>query len=215
MHAPEIKLVYRPRRRVLPSDLGGKDKPAWHAKPGSMSQALSVAQSDREQAAVALAGDLLRETREELGRADSKASTVLGSVVIVLGLFVAAALAGSWSPTGLGTLAAIAWWAGTTFAAAGVVLLAACIYPNVSNQLTKQVLGYFGHINLYATRDELAAALVEHGERPLDRLTDQLFVLSRVVRRKYRCMRWGMWTLGTASLLMSLALLVSHLRWVN
>jgi hypothetical protein len=180
-----------------------------------VSQVLSVSPSDKNEAAVAMASDLLRETREELGRADTKASTVLGAVVIVLGLFVAAGLAGSWSPLNLRPFSAFLWWIGVISAGSGVVLLSACIYPNVSNQLTKQVLGYFGHINLYATRDELIAALREHGERPLDRLGDQLFVLSRIVRRKYRLMRWGMWSLGAAVLLISLALLANHLRWVN
>jgi hypothetical protein len=179
-----------------------------------MNQILSVSPSDKDAAAVAMASDLLKETREEIGRADAKASTILGSVVIVLGLFVAAGLAGNWDPLRLSPFAAGMWWIGVVLASTGVVLLAACIYPNVSNQLTKQVLGYFGHINLYATRDELITALRDHGERPLDRLGDQLFVLSRIARRKYGFMRWGMWSLAGAALLISSALIANHLRWV-
>lgn len=179
-----------------------------------MSEQPVISMRDQDRAAVALASDLLRETREEVGRADGKASTLLGAVVIVLGLFVAAILAGSWTPLRLPVVAALLWWIGAGFAGLGVVLLCTCIYPNVGNQLTKQVLGYFGHINLYDTREELAEALREHAERPLDRLTDQLFVISRIVQRKYRFMRWGMQSLGIAVIAVSLAFVTAHLRWV-
>lgn len=161
-----------------------------------------------------MATDLLRETREEIGRADAKASTLLGAVVIVLGVFAAGALAGTWSPLTLTPASATAWWTGVILAGVGVGFLCACIYPNVGNQLTKNVLGFFGHVYLYSTRDEPIAALREHGEQPLARLGDQLFVLSRITRRKYRLMRWAIWCLASSVSLVAIALVVNHVRWV-
>jgi Family of unknown function (DUF5706) len=179
-----------------------------------VSEILAVPPSDNDQAAAALASDLLRETREEVGRADGKASTMLSAVVIVLGLFVAATLSGTWSPLKLELVAAAVWWVGTGLAAAGVILLSVCLYPNVANKATKEMLGYFGHVNQYSSREELIEALRQHGDRPLTRLSDQLFVISRIVRRKYRYMRLAMWSLGGAVSMLSIALLINHLRWL-
>jgi hypothetical protein len=164
-------------------------------------------------AAVNLASDLLRETREEVTRADGKASTLLAAVVVVSGLFVASTLAGQWSPLGLRPAAQVACWLAVIVIAAGIVLLCACIYPNVSNQLTKDVLGYFGHVMLYQTRQELIEALRTHGETPLIRLSDQLFVISRIVRRKYDFMRYGIWSLAVGVVLLVASFLLQHLSW--
>src|SRR5207253_8010409 len=125
--------------------------------------------------------ELLRETREEVSRADSKTAIVLAAALVVAGLFGSSTLNGKWTPFSLSLATQMLWWPATALALVGIGLLCASIYPNVGNQTSKQVLGYFGHVNQYASRDELSASLRDHASQPLVRLSDQLIIISRIV----------------------------------
>ena len=64
------------------------------------------------------AAALHRETREELARADGKATTLLGVVGLILGALLAGIIAGNWSPNHLGCFEEMIFWLGAVGAAA-------------------------------------------------------------------------------------------------
>ena len=67
--------------------------------------------------------------REELNRADTKASILLAGSVAVIAAVIAGVVAGGWSPTKLTEWREPLWWAGTATAGVAVLLFASAIYP--------------------------------------------------------------------------------------
>jgi hypothetical protein len=70
-----------------------------------------------------LVSQLLRDSREELNRADSKAQILLGVFGIVYGVLLAAVVAGDWAPNHLCDGAEVVWWAGAVLLTGGLSLL--------------------------------------------------------------------------------------------
>jgi len=164
-----------------------------------------------EEAASGMAADLLKETREELTRADSKASTLMAAVMIVYGVIIAAAFAGQWSPFSLKVSAAAVWWlmAGTSIIVLGALMV--CIYPRTGNKVAKGLPAYYRHVLQYETLDDLVRGLRDGGATPLDRTSNQLYAISRIVARKYTCLRVAIWSLAATGALGIAVLLLQHL----
>ena len=106
------------------------------------------------------------------------------------------------------------FWAGAVAEAYAVVCLCLSVYPDISDETAREVLGYFGHVAQYPKREELKVAIETHAMRAIDRLVDQLWVVSRIVLRKYRNLRRGMWALGIGSALVLAGLLLEQTKWV-
>lgn len=159
------------------------------------------------------AAHLLAETRIELGRADNKAATLLGAAGVVVGVVLAALLAGQWRPTHLPMAAQAVWWVAVAAGAAGVGLLAAAVAPRaVTTRRQVDVARYFGDVvAAYATGgpDELDRALAAGAADPADRTRHQLITLSRIAVTKYRLIRHAMTCLSAAGILTGLAALVA------
>jgi MFS family permease len=154
--------------------------------------------------------DLLSETREELNRADSKASLIFAAVGIILGTLVSAAAGAHWSPLRLAQDVQWLWWLGVVAAIYGTLSIAASVRPRFPRAPHAGPPTYFGDVAAYASIEQFRQA-VEQVITPLDRLVVQTFVLSRLVQRKYMLLHRGMWALFAAIVACSLAMVVSGL----
>jgi hypothetical protein len=158
----------------------------------------------REQAAT-----VLLETREELVRADSKASLLLAATGVAVGAVSTAVLAGSWSPNSLTPLGAHLWWIGVVAVTVGIAALGYSVLPRTkrSGPATGPILGYYADMaNL--TPNELASLVRAAGDKLDDRLVDQLRQISKIVVRKYRGIRVALWSLAIAALLCAISSVV-------
>lgn len=145
------------------------------------------------------AATLLAETREEIDRADSKASILLASTGIAVGALLAGLLSRSWAPTNLRTPYEFVWWAGVAAAAVGIWNLAYAVYPRTRRRGKRpDHVGYYGDVLSFDNTTELSEALHRSADVKTARLADQLYQLSLIVDRKYRSIRRAMWCLLAA-----------------
>ena len=155
------------------------------------------------------AATVLLETREELVRADSKASLLLAATGVAVGAVSTAVLAGSWSPESLTPFGAYLWWIGVLAATVGIAALGYSVFPRTkrSGSATGPILGYYADM-AHVTSDELASLIRAAGENLDDRLVDQLRQISKIVVRKYRGVRVALWSLAIAALLCAISTVV-------
>lgn len=155
---------------------------------------------------------LLAETREELQKADTKASILLAASGIVLGALVTALAAGTWTPSDLAHHDA-RWSAlvAIIIAAFGLCFLEAAVMPRLrSREMAREQLHYFGNVQAYWPawfRRRKRNALMTIARKQFDddlrkaatdanyssRLDDQIWFLGHIAFRKYRFVRNGMW----------------------
>lgn len=145
-----------------------------------------------------LAKLLLSETREELTRADGKASLLLAALGIGLSAILGAILAGSWTPFVLLRPYEAIWWAGSAFAGVSLLCLCLAIFPKIAHKSGTGAITYFGDVAKLKTVSELSAALKKSVTDPPERTVVQLHVLARLVERKYGFIRAGLIALGFA-----------------
>jgi hypothetical protein len=173
---------------------------------------------------------LLDEGREELARADNKASVMLGAAGLVLSVFLGSVIAGDWDPTQIGNGPAEAtFWLGIALSVLGIVRLAAAVMPRTRHGEAREKLVYFGHVIQYRkpglavrqstrrrreaeAKEELRGAIVAAGANRFERTVDQVWVISLIVQRKYRHVRAGLLLLGLSSALCVVALVVDLWR---
>ncbi len=159
-----------------------------------------------------LVDSLLSDTREELGRADGKASILLSAAGVVVSVLLAGAISRDWNPTQLASFEWL-WWLGTLSGACAIVALGWAIWPRVNHPAEKGKLTYFGHVASFKTVDELSAALDRRvsAASPQSRPTDQLHTVSKIVDKKYRRIRWGIGLFGAALLICTAAVALGQL----
>lgn len=148
-----------------------------------------------------LALRILAESREELVRADGKASILLATASIIASVVLAAILAGDWGPGHLGPCAQVAWWAGTGSGVVGIVALATAVYPRTKyrGRRSPTVIAYFGDVATTPAR-ELEHRLRETASSS-DALIDQMKAIAWVVDRKYLGIQTAMWSFAASALL--------------
>jgi hypothetical protein len=151
----------------------------------------------------ALAKSLLSEAREEVTRADAKASTVLAGAGVMLSVVFTGLMTGPWSPSSLGLPFAGLFWIGIASALVGVALVGASIFPRTGNSSRHGCITYFGHAVGCDSIEELHSRLERTVADHMDRDEEQLYVISRIVDRKYRLMQWAL-VLFLVALILSL-----------
>ncbi len=159
------------------------------------------------------ATSLLSNAREELDRADAKASVLLAASGVAAGALLAGLIAGSWTPLKLQVTIQWAWWFGIAEWAIGICCLALAVYPRErkNDSGIPWTVGYYGDVLAYATSAELVVALNRSAETSIERLADQLRHVSWIVDHKYRLLRWGMRGLFLAAVTITAALVVNLL----
>ncbi|WP_423265231.1 Pycsar system effector family protein [Frondihabitans sp. 4ASC-45] len=151
----------------------------------------------------ALVESLLSEAREELGRADNKASILLAASGVVVGALIAAVLAGSWSPSDLSTLTAWIWWLACGFLAAGIACFGSAIYPRTTRPAKlPDFVAYFGDVVVFEHRADLEQALSRTTDTPGSRNLDQLELISKIVSKKYLFLRRALLSFTFGALLL-------------
>jgi hypothetical protein len=157
-----------------------------------------------------LAKLLLSESREELTRADSKASLLLAALGIGISAVLGAILAGSWTPFVLGSPWESFWWAGVTLAGAALVCLGVAVWPKVTHRSGTGGVTYFGEAATFETVAELKAALKRSETDPVERTTRQLHVIAKRADHKYAFIRASLVAVGLAIGLTLAAVLGAH-----
>lgn len=148
-----------------------------------------------------LGAQLLAETRDEIGRADSKAFTMLAAVVVVAGLFASAILSGTWSPRKLAIASEVLWWLGTAAFGAGIVLLSLVIYPSIDTKTRRPSISHFAQMRYFARSEELQRAIERGARDQLPRVSGQLLALSKLAARKYKLTSLSICCFGVAVVL--------------
>lgn len=154
-----------------------------------------------------LAG-LLAESREELARADNKASILLAAAGIIAGAIVSAVLAGDWAPVALPVPLLLGWWPACILFAYAIFALGSALFPAVLRAGHKpNYVSYFGDVVALADHGDVEEALGRTLKNSTNRDLDQLVQISRIVARKYKRIRWALQALaGSFSLLILIAI---------
>lgn len=140
--------------------------------------------------------DLMTDSREEVNRADSKASVLLAAVGVIASALIAGLVGGSWSPLRLSGDVQWLWWTGVAATVAGTLSIAAAVYPRTYRHKAGHPgsPAYYGDVAAYRNVAEFRRGL-ETAPDPKERLVYQVFVTSRIVQRKYLLIRHGLWWL--------------------
>ncbi|WP_407565615.1 Pycsar system effector family protein [Streptomyces sp. 184] len=135
--------------------------------------------------ALYIAERLVVATREDVARADTKASIML-SGALALPVFV-----GSRVPkSGLGESAVL--WAGAGgIWLLGVALLVGTVLPTTRTRRTTAGVTYYADALHDAEPAQLVHLVTRAGDAPTEWLLTQFRDLSGILARKYRSLRWG------------------------
>jgi hypothetical protein len=160
---------------------------------------------------------LLGEIREELQKADSKATILLAASGIAFSALLSALGAGTWSPNKMRHEdARLLIWVSIFLGVLGIVLLGSAVKPRLrAKAMGPEKLHYFGNVRSYwpsawpirnrkSRFDECRAAFdvalrsAATEENYLSRLNDQIWFLGRTAFRKYRLITLSLWTSALA-----------------
>ena len=140
----------------------------------------------------ALATEMLGEVMGEIDRADTKASLLIGSLGIAFSIVASGILGGDWTPSSLTPFGQVLWLVGALASSASVVAAAMAVWPRLSKGVGPGAITYWGQVRGLGSPQAVAEALAQRGLLPPERTYQQLLVLSAVVQRKYRSIRWSM-----------------------
>jgi MFS family permease len=156
--------------------------------------------------------DLLKDTRGELGRVDSKASLLLATIGVIISALIAGLAGSKWTPLDLNIEIQWIWWAGVAVAASGVLSIAASVYPRFHQPEIPRpdVPAYYGDVAAHKDIDSFRRA-IEEVSNSRERLMNQTFVLSRIVQHKYMLLRRGLQCLLLGILACVLAVVINIL----
>jgi hypothetical protein len=148
---------------------------------------------------------LLRDSREELTRADSKATVLLGTAGVGASIIAGDIAAGHWTPADLALWAQVFWWLGVCAAAAGLVSLTYALAPRLYDSAEKQNLRHFGHIAQYESPSELLEPLDNASSDIFIARVSQLWAIGKIVTRKYALIRMALQLFAVSILLLIVA----------
>lgn len=151
---------------------------------------------------------MLTAAREELARADTKASILLAASSIAIGPSLSASLTGSWGPARIWNGIEWLWWIGALSAVSAIGMLAYAVYPRVKRRgIIAPRVTFFGDANL-ESKDDLRSALARSSEGQQELLVDQLWQVSLIVSKKYRSIQISLWLFALSLILNGIVLLV-------
>ncbi|MFI0270447.1 Pycsar system effector family protein [Streptomyces luteogriseus] len=154
---------------------------------------------------------LLADLRNEIARADAKATVLVGALGISAGVLAALLTNRHWSPDQLPRSAALLWWAGTASLVVALFALLLAVLPRYrrSRWTPGRPLTYFGDIRRASQGGRLAAALAETGIDPRAGLRASLAETSGIVARKHFWIRTGLLSFGCAVVLLPGSMLLT------
>ena len=129
---------------------------------------------------------LVRETSDEIGRADSKAAMLLAGGGVLVGTGTSAAVADAARLSHLPADVRITLWVAVVAVAVALVFLAMAAYPRTRTERRSQgAIAYFGDVLRTPDPGALRAAIADSVSAHEELIVQKLFVLSRIVARKY------------------------------
>jgi MFS family permease len=149
------------------------------------------------------------ETREEIIRADGKATTLMSVLGLILGALLAGAVAGSFSPQPLHDSVEWIFWIGVSFAFAAEAALCSAVWPRLYALRPKENLRFFGHVAQFESTESLHLAL-QNVDSNYDRLVDQVYALSKIIVRKYQLVRSALFLLSLSISCCTVSMVVNH-----
>lgn len=153
-----------------------------------------------------MAQRMLDEARADVLHADQKSSLLLAALGVGFGAVLGGQLQAGWDSNTLSICGQVFWWVGVAAAIAAVGVSAWAIWPRYKlGDSPRYGITYWGHAAAFDNATELRDALKNQDVTSLDRTTHQLFMLSRLVLKKYRRVRAALILAGSAGLLMGAA----------
>ena len=185
--------------------------PARTSVPSAPVAALPAAAPGGDPATIFLT-DLLANIRDELNRADSKASLLLAAVGVIIGALLGGISGSRWTPMSLGAGEQALWWAGVVAAAVGVLLISASVYPRIRLRATPRSgpPSYYADVAAYPDVDAFRHAIREAPD-VRERLLTQTYVLARIVEGKYLKLQRALLSLLVAIIACALAIALNVL----
>jgi hypothetical protein len=156
---------------------------------------------------------LLAEAREELNRADQKASLLLTALGVAIGAVVGGIFAAGWSPAKLNPDWVWCGWSGAIGLATAVASLLGAVYPRISRPETGSngpKLFYFEQAVSFDNAEQLRAA-IQVGAADADlAVAAELMHVSRIACTKYKWLRRGIWAASASLTLCAVAVIAPH-----
>jgi MFS family permease len=137
------------------------------------------------------AAELLAETREEIGRADTKAAILFTAFGIAVAAVLAGLIAGDWTPKDLDRGATVVFWVGSGSAFLSFFALGYALWPRIKHKRGARPAGYFLQIHKSDDLDTLRTAL-KQGAQSDDRTVEQLKIVSDIASTKFVGIRLAM-----------------------
>jgi MFS family permease len=123
----------------------------------------------------------------------------LAALGIGFSAFLGGVFASDWKPTDLESWAELAWWIGGICALVSVLFAALAVWPRIGNPPEEaSVVYYWAHVARYKSLDELSRHLNENPVDHAERTCNQMWRISRIVKRKYEMIRRAMFLAGVA-----------------
>ncbi|MFF8866584.1 Pycsar system effector family protein [Streptomyces sp. NPDC015139] len=153
---------------------------------------------------------LLGELRDEIARADAKASVLVAALGMTAGLFSGLVAGRNWSPSRLSASGTGLWWAGAAGLALSLLALLLAVLPRYrsGSWAEGRPLCYFGDIHQAVREGRLAQALADTERDPAAGLLAALAENSRIAASKHRWIRTGLIAFCAGALLLPSAALV-------
>ena len=159
---------------------------------------------------VPLCERLLAELRNEVARADGKASVLVGALGMTGGVFSGLLAGRGWTPDELSATATVLWWLALATLGLSLFALLLAVLPRYRSErwTPGRPLSYFGDIQQAVRQGQLETALGDTGRDPTTGLTQALAELSQIVARKHQWIRTGLIAFCTGTVLLPASLLI-------
>ncbi|MFF9125886.1 Pycsar system effector family protein [Streptomyces sp. NPDC014889] len=153
---------------------------------------------------------LLAELRDEIARADAKASVLVAALGMTAGVFTGLVAGKDWSPGKLSGAGTGLWWAGAAALALSLIALLIAVLPRfqAGSWAEGRPLCYFGDIQQAVRAGRLAEALADTERDPAAAVLAALTEKSRIAASKHRWIRTGLISFCVGALLLPTAALV-------
>jgi hypothetical protein len=159
---------------------------------------------------VPLCERLLAELRNEVARADGKASVLVGALGMTGGVFSGLLAGRGWTPADLSAAGTAVWWAAVTALGVSLFALLLAVLPRYRSErwTPGRPLSYFGDIQQAVRQGQLETALSDTRRDPTTGLTMALTELSQIAARKHQWIRTGLIAFCTGTVLLPASLLI-------
>jgi hypothetical protein len=159
---------------------------------------------------VPLCERLLAELRNEVARADGKASVLVAALGMTAGVFSGLLAGRGWTPAELSAAGTGLWWAGAAALGLSLFALLLAVLPRYRSEpwTPGRPLSYFGDIQQAVRLGQLETALGDTRRDPTTGLTTALADMSRIAARKHQWIRTGLVAFCVGTVLLPASLLI-------